>query len=68
MAAASQVRVSRPPDLHVDPSAIVCIHALILASFPSLFIYAQEVFVILPHEQPHVYLSIRMQFFVWLYY
>jgi hypothetical protein len=68
VAVASQVRVGRPPDMHVDPSAIVCTHALILGSFPSLFIYAQEVFVILPHGRPHMYLSIRMQFFVWLYY
>lgn len=31
-------RSPRLPDMHVDPSAIVCTHALILASFLSLFI------------------------------
>ena len=62
--------MGRSPTRYARRSICHCLYpyALILASFPSLFIYAQEAFVILPHERPHVYLSIRTQFFVWLYY
>jgi hypothetical protein len=54
MAVSSQVRVGRPPDIYARRSICHC-HTLILRFVSFLvFIYAHEVFVVLPYEGPHV--------------